>query len=76
MEVSMKSNVTLPSARSGEVWQLKTGSYTRLYIIVGQSPRLAYRIVDLMTGKWDAVNHVKLDGNSKGDIDRSWTRVS
>lgn len=72
----MKSHQTLPSPRTGEIWQFKGSGGTILYLIVGQSPRLAYRLVDLTTGKWSAVNSVKLDGNSKGFIDSSWTRVS
>lgn len=72
----MKTNVTLPSARSGEVWQFKGSSRINLYLIVGQTPRGAYRLVDLTTGKWDAVNSVSLDGNSKGQTDNAWKRIS
>jgi hypothetical protein len=71
-----KPNQTLPSTRTGEVWQFKGSSRVNLYLIVGQSPRGAYRLVELATGKWDAVNNVKLDGNAKGFIDSCWTRVS
>ncbi len=72
----MKSNVTLPSLRAGEVWQFNGSSRVSLYLIVGQTPRLAYRLVDLATGKWDAVNRVSLDGDDKGHFDSAWTRLS
>jgi hypothetical protein len=73
----MKSHQTLPSSRTGEVWTFKSSSRTTLYLIVGQSPRLAYRLVDLDTGQWSAVHRITLDGDGdKRKTDSAWTRVS
>lgn len=58
------------------MWQFNGGYEKKLYLIVGQSPRLAYRLVDLTTGQWSAVNGTSLDGNKKGEVNKSWTRVS
>lgn len=74
----MKSHQTHPCDRDGEVWQFVGSGGTRLFLIVGQSPRRAYRLVDLATGTWSAVNGRALDGNPAQKIppNSAWTRVS
>ena len=74
----MKAHQVHPCARDGEVWQFKGSGRTALFLVVGRSPRLAYRLVDLVTGKWEAVNSGALDGHPARNIppNSSWRRVS
>jgi len=60
------------------VWQFSGSSRTALFLIVGQSPRRAYRLVDLTSGKWEAVNYKTLDGGGPENLppNAAWRRVS